>query len=42
MGLLLLKTNILHIDVEVTERVYDDFGISLGERICDISGKRLN
>ena len=39
MDLLLLKANILHIDVEATERVYDDFNISLGERICNISGK---
>lgn len=29
-------------DVQVTQRVYNEYGISLGERICNISGKRLN
>ena len=29
-------------DIEVTQRVHTEYGISLGERICNISGKRLN
>ena len=29
-------------DIEVTKSVYDEYGTSSGERICNVSGKQLN